>query len=378
MKLATTTLIFCVTALLSLGMVMLYSSSMADPKTHYLQMQFIWCSAGLVGCGVAAAMDYRVLKKLAWPLFALAVVLLIAVLIPHIGHRVNGARRWFQLGGSKMLVQPSELGKVALIIVLAWYGERYQRQMTSWKKGIAIPCAFIGLMLGLIFVEPDRGTTLLMAGVTGMMLLVAGVRWKFAVPPVIAGLVGLGISLLHDPMRTKRIFAWLYLEDYKTGIGYQAYQARLALGAGGWTGLGLGNSREKLGFLPEHNTDFIFSIIGEELGVVATLLVVLAFVVLMICGIYIAYRASDSFGLLLGAGVTFLIGLQAFINIGVVTSALPNKGLPLPFISYGGSNLVVMLTAVGLLLSISRRARVSSAAAESVLEPQGMPSPQAL
>jgi len=377
MKLATTTLIFCVTALLSLGMVMLYSSSMADPKTHYLQMQFIWCSAGLAGCGVAAAMDYRVLKKLAWPLFALAVVLLAAVLMPHIGHRVNGARRWFQLGGTKILVQPSELGKIALIIALAWYGERYQRQMTTWKKGIVVPCAFIGLMLGLIFVEPDRGTTLLMAGVTGMMLLVAGVRWKFAVPQVVLGLVGLGISLLHDPMRTKRIFAWLYLEDYKTGIGYQAYQARLALGTGGWTGLGLGNSREKLGFLPEHNTDFIFSIIGEELGVVATLLVVVAFVVLIICGIYIAYRASDSFGLLLGTGVTFLIGLQAFINIGVVTSALPNKGLPLPFISYGGSNLVVMLTAVGLLLSIARRARVVPSAAGTALEPEGILSPQA-
>ena len=377
MKLATTTLIFCVTALLSLGMVMLYSSSMADPKTHYLQMQFIWCSAGLAGCGVAAGMDYRVLKKLAWPLFALAVLLLVAVLMPHIGHRVNGARRWFQLGGTKILVQPSELGKIALIIALAWYGERYQRQMTTWKKGIVVPCAFIGLMLGLIFVEPDRGTTLLMAGVTGMMLLVAGVRWKFAVPPVVLGLVGLGISLLHDPMRTKRIFAWLYLEDYKTGIGYQAYQARLALGTGGWTGLGLGNSREKLGFLPEHNTDFIFSIIGEELGVVATLLVVVAFVVLVICGIYIAYRASDSFGLLLGAGVTFLIGLQAFINIGVVTSALPNKGLPLPFISYGGSNLVVMLTAVGLLLSIARRARVVPSAAGNALEPEGILSPQA-
>jgi len=177
-------------------------------------------------------------------------------------------------------------------------------------------------------------------------------------------------------MRTKRIFAWLYLEDYKTGIGYQAYQARLALGTGGWTGLGLGNSREKLGFLPEHNTDFIFSIIGEELGVVATLLVVVAFVVLVICGIYIAYRASDSFGLLLGAGVTFLIGLQAFINIGVVTSALPNKGLPLPFISRGGSNLFLLLLCVGLLLSVAYRAADNSRAAPKDSDLEETPMPQ--
>ena len=378
MRLATTLLIFCVVALLSLGMVMLYSSSMADKQgAHYLPMQLIWCSAGLVGCGMAASLDYRMLKKLVWPLYALAVILLMLVLVPHIGHKVNGARRWFQLGGTRVLLQPSELGKIALIIAVAWYGERYQRQMVTWKRGIVFPCLFIGLMLALIFVEPDRGTTLLMAGVTGMMLLVAGVRWTFAVPPVLAGMLGLGISLLHDPMRVRRIFAWLYLENHKADIGYQAYQARLALGTGGWTGLGLGNSREKLGFLPEHNTDFIFSIIGEELGLIATILVVLAFALVIICGIYVAYRSSDSFGMLLGSGITFLIGLQAFINIGVVTSVLPNKGLPLPFISYGGSNLLMMLTSVGLLLSIARRARVSRAVNETSLEPGGIPLPQA-
>ena len=167
-------------------------------------------------------------------------------------------------------------------------------------------------------------------------------------PPVLLGIAGLGVSLWHDPMRMKRIFSWLHLEEHKSGTGYQAYQAMLALGTGGWTGLGLGNGRQKLGFVPEHHTDFIFSIIGEELGLIATLLVIVAFMAMMICGIYIARRARDTFGLLLGSGITLLIGLQAFINIGVVTSALPNKGLPLPFISYGGSNLLVMLTCVGL------------------------------
>ena len=211
-------------------------------------------------------------------------------------------------------------------------------------------------MLGLIFVEPDRGTTILLAAVSGSMLLLAGVQWKFIVPPIVLAAAGLTVSILHDPMRMKRIFSWLDVEANKDGVGYQAYQAKIALGSGGLYGLGLGNGRQKLGFVPEHHTDFIFSIIGEELGLIATLLVIVAFVILVLCGIYIALRASDTFGTLLAAGVTLLIGLQAAINIGVVTSALPNKGLPLPFISYGGSNLLAMLTCVGILFSVARRA----------------------
>jgi cell division protein FtsW len=267
---------------------------------------------------------------------------------------VNGARRWFNLHGVRF--EPSELGKVALIIALAWYGDRYQRRMHTFKWGMAIPIGIIGVVLGLVFVEPDRGTTILLAAVSGAILLLAGVQWKFIVPPVVLAIAGLVVSILHDPMRMKRIFSWLDLEENKDGVGYQAYQAMIALGSGGWGGLGLGNGRQKLGFVPEQHTDFIFSIIGEELGLVTTLLVVLAFVVLAVCGIYIALHARDRFGMLLAAGVTLLISLQAAINIGVVTSALPNKGLPLPFISYGGSNLLAMLGCVGILLGVARQA----------------------
>jgi cell division protein FtsW len=236
---------------------------------------------------------------------------------------------------------------------------------------LLIPAVFVGAVLGLIFVEPDRGTTILLAGVSGILLLVGGVTWKHFLPPVVLGCAGLGFSLWHDPMRIKRILGWMYLEENKSGVGYQAYQAMLALGAGGWSGLGLGNGRQKLGFVPEHHTDFIFSMVGEELGLVATLLIVFAFVAIVLCGIYIAFNSSDNFGMLLGSGITFLIGLQAFINIGVVTSALPNKGLPLPFISYGGSNMLIMLTSVGLLLSISRRARAEAFAGRSRRIPEG-------
>ena len=354
MKVAVTTLAFCVAALLALGLVMLYSSSVTQVGGHYLMMQLIWCAFGFTLCVAATALDYQLLKKIAAPIFILALLLLLLVLVPHIGRKINGARRWFDFHGVRF--QPSEFGKIALIIMLAWYGDRYQRQMPAWKRGVIFPGALIALMLGLVFVEPDRGTTILLAAVSGTMLLIAGVRLKCIVLPVLLGVAGLAVSLLHDPMRLRRIFGWWDLEQHKEGVGYQAYQAMIALGSGGWAGLGLGNGRQKLGFVPEDHTDFIFSIIGEELGLIATLLVVLAFVVIAICGIYIALRARDPFGSLLAAGITFLISLQAAINIGVVTSALPNKGLPLPFISYGGSNLLAMLTCVGLLFSIARQA----------------------
>ena len=159
-------------------------------------------------------------------------------------------------------------------------------------------------------------------------------------------------------MRSERIYSWLHVEETRRDKGLQAYEAMVALGSGGLFGKGLGDGRQKLGFLPEHHTDFIFSIVGEELGLIATLLVAAAFVAIVFSGVHISINAADTFGLLLGTGITFLIGLQAFINIGVVTSALPNKGLPLPFISYGGSNLLMMLACVGLLLSIARQAHV--------------------
>lgn len=336
-------------------MVMLYSSSMAENGSRYLVKQLIWGGIGVLVCILAASLDYRLLRKAAVPLLAFSALLLVMVLIPGIGSKMNGARRWFEFGGVSF--QPSELGKISLIIALAWYGERCQRHMRSWKKGVFIPCLLIGLIVGLIFVEPDRGTAILLSAVSATMLVIAGVRWSYILPPGLLALVGLAVSLWNDPMRAKRIFSWLYLEENKSDVGYQAYQAMVAFGAGGWTGLGLGNGRQKLGFVPEHHTDFIFSIIGEELGVIATLLVVATFIAIILCGALIAFRSSDAFGMLLASGITFLIGFQAFINVGVVTSALPNKGLPLPFISYGGSNLLVMLGCVGLLLSVARRGR---------------------
>jgi cell division protein FtsW len=382
MKVAVTTLAFCVAALLALGLVMLYSSSMTmvDQRTHsevgahYLMLQLVWCAFGFVLCVGATALDYKWLKKAAWPLFIFALVLLMLVLVPlphGITKKINGAHRWLIFPG--MRLQPSELAKLTLIIMLAWYCERSQRQMHTLKRGVVLPGLLIASVLGLVFIEPDRGTTILLAAVSGSMLLVAGVRWKHVLIPAAVGLAGLVVSILHDPMRMRRIFSWWDLEQHKDGVGYQAYQAMIALGSGGWTGLGLGNGRQKLGFVPEHHTDFIFSIVGEELGLIATLLVVAAFVVVAICGIYIALNSRDTFGSLLALGITLLISLQAAINIGVVTSALPNKGLPLPFISYGGSNLLAMFAGVGILFSVARHAPVREKISKPVVETDDNP-----
>jgi cell division protein FtsW len=336
-------------------MVMLYSSSMAQVGAHYLAMQLVWCVLGLAACVVTTMLDYRQLKRIWWVPLGIAVLMLALVLDRHIGAKINGARRWFSFGG--MHFQPSEFAKIALIIALAWYGDHFQRQMPLWKRGILIPGLLIGLTVGLIFKEPDVGNALVLATVSGILLLVSGIRLNYFLPPVLAAVIGVGVFIYYNPMRSDRIHSWLHVEETRRDTGLQAYEAMVALGSGGITGKGLGDGRQKLGFVPEHHTDFILSIIGEELGLVATLLVIAAFVAIVFCGIYIAMNSIDTFGLLLGSGITFLIGLQAFINIGVVTSALPNKGLPLPFISYGGSNLLIMLACVGILLSIARQAR---------------------
>ena len=319
----------------------------------YLLSQLVWLAFGVVGCVAAARIDYRRWKKISPFLLAVSVVLLLLVFAPVVGIGRKGAHRWIGLPGLPHF-QPSELARLSLILFLAAYGEWFQRQMTSLRKGLIIPGLIIALVLGLIFIEPDRGCAILLALVAGSVLIVAGVRLRYLLLPALGLLAALGLSIWRDPMRLRRIMAWLHPQANKEGAGYQAYQAMIALGSGGWSGLGLGNGRQKLGFVPEHHTDFIFSIIGEELGLIATLGVVALFIVLVFCGVYIARRSNDTFGLLLGTGITFMIGLQAFINMGVVTSLLPNKGMPLPFISYGGSNLLLTLIGVGLLLSISR------------------------
>jgi len=362
MKVAVTTLAFCVTSLLALGLVMLYSSSMtlvdnhthAQVGAHMLQMQVVWCALGFLACVVMTALDYELLRRFAWPIFIGVIFMSALVFVPHFGMQVNGAHRWIRLPG--MTFQPSEISKIGLIIILAWYGARTQRKMNTFVKGIIIPGIIMAAVLGLIFIEPDRGTTILLAAVGGTMLVLAGVRWWHLIPVGCAAIGALVYSLAHDGMRSGRISAWLHPEAHMSDKALQAVQAKIAIGSGGLTGLGLGDGRQKLGFLPEIHSDFIFANIGEELGLVATLFVILAFFLIAVCGMYIAYRARDQFGCLLAIGVTTLVSFQAVINIGVVTSLLPNKGLALPFISAGGSSLLAMLIGTGILFSVARHA----------------------
>jgi cell division protein FtsW len=370
MRTAATALVVSVGGLLSLGLVMLFSASMTVNGGSFPVNAAVYVGIGMLAAWVAAWVDYRELKRISWLLFGAAVVLLVFVLVA--GVKIKGGQRWLDLGF--LSIQPSEFAKLAVVIALAHYLERYHRSVQTVRGGLVLPGLMIGLVLFLIFLQPDWGTTLLLAAVGAIMLLVGGVRWLHLVPVGVAGMVGLIAILVQDPVRSKRLLSWLDLEATKTGTGYQTWQSVVAFGSGGWRGMGLGNGLVKHGYLPEHETDFIFPVVGQELGLVFTLGVVLAFVVVLICGCYIAWSARDRFGLLLGTGLTFMIGLQAFINIAVVTNVLPNKGLPLPFISRGGSNLVVMLVCIGLLISVARHTARSGRRQSDPEELDEMPS----
>lgn len=354
--------------LLTIGVVMLFSTSSLQARDRYgdsnylLKRQVVWMAVGAVGCIAAAGLPYPKLRGVCTVALVLSAVLLVMVLIPHVGRKIGGARRWLVFGG--MQVQPSEFAKLVLIVWLAHYLAKEKRRIHLFGRGFVVPMAVTGTFLLFVLAEPDFGSTALMALVAFAMMFVAGVRLVFLVPTVLTGLACFSALIWHSPVRAARLLAFLDLDKYKAGVGYQVWQAVLAFGSGGVSGLGLGNSRQKMFYLPEAHTDFIFPIVGEELGLVGTLTVVVLFMALLVCGIIVAMKAPDLYGQYLGLGITMLIALQALINIGVVTAWLPTKGLALPFISYGGSNLMMNLIAVGILLSIFRHSAAESAAEE--------------
>lgn len=337
-------------ALVSLGLVVMVSSEIGMGWGTEAGRQVIWCGVGLGVATVAALLDYRWLRSLAWPLFGVAVLLLGAVLV--FGEERNGAKRWLELGGG-LSFQPSEFAKLALVVLLARYGEQQQRFMHTWWRGIFVPGCLVGVVLALVFAERDWKTTMLIAAVSGCMLLVAGVRWRYVLPIAAACVAVLGVLLIQNPVRLNRVVSWWDSERADPDVVLQAERAKQAMGNGGIVGTGLGEG-VAYGRVPEVRTDFILALIGEELGLVGTTSVVLAFLTLLLAGTTIAWKAKDTFGLLLSSGLTLLIALQAVINIGVVTSVFPNTGLALPFLSRGGTNLVVTLALVGVLFSVAR------------------------
>jgi cell division protein FtsW len=322
----------------------------------FLSRQILAGGLGIgLAFGIAFLMPYSWLRRLAWVALALAVVMLVVVLLPlpPFCHRANGAQRWFKVLGFQF--QPSDFAKLALLLALARYAAETRWRMRTFSEGVVIPGVMIGAVLGLIFVEPDWGTALMLGSVCAVVLLVAGVRWRFFLPPVVAGLALVACMVAYDPTRFDRVYSYLHVEETRQDTGHQVWQSWIALGSGGATGVGFNRSTQKR-FVPEHHTDFIFAIIGEELGLAGSATVLLLYAVMFCCGCYIAWRAPDPFGAFLATGLTFLIGLQALFNIAVVSGALPNKGLSLPFVSYGGSNLLMLLVCAGVLLRVARAA----------------------
>lgn len=351
-------LFLAVLGLLVIGIVMLFSTSAYARDSHgdvyfFIKRQAIWFGIGLLVCIVAALIDYHFWQRTWWLWFALALVALALCYVPHIGMRLNGSRRW--VGWGPITFQPSELGKLAAIFFLASWFAQYEQPNHKLLLGFVLPLAILSLPAALVLGEVDLGTTALIGTTAFVVMFVAGANPLWLGAASLAALGSLLVVATQISERMGRLSAFLHPQNFKEDAGLQQMQALIAWGSGGIEGLGLGNGRQKMLYLPYAHTDFIFPIIGEELGLRVSLLVVFLFVVIIVCGVMIALHAKDRFGLLLGCGLVSLLALQAAVNIGVTTSLLPNKGLPLPFISYGGSNLVACMFGIGLLLNIYRQ-----------------------
>jgi cell division protein FtsW len=352
-------LVVVILGLTLLGIAMVYSASgikaldALDEPRYFLGWQSLWAALGLVGMLAATRIDYHRYRMLALPLLVGALALLAAVLVPGIGTSVNGAARWLRAG--PVGLQPAEFAKLALILYLAfWLGARRDR---IERGGTVIGFVVItGLVGALVFAEPDLGTAIVIGAIALAMYFVAGARpWMFAALAILSGVLALAGALAH-PERVERLMTFVDPWNDPRGAGYQAIQMLYGLALGGLSGEGLGAGREKFGFLPFPYTDSIFAILGDELGLIGTLVVIMLFLVLAYRGVRIALRAPDASGALLATGITTWLVFQAWVNMAVVASLIPMTGITLPFISYGGSSLCVGLIAVGILLNVGRQA----------------------
>lgn len=347
-----------ISILICVGMVMIYSSSGVyalhelGSATYFLHRHLLFLVIGALLAFWAMVIDYRKLRGLAKPMIAFSLVMLVLVLIPHIGKASFGARRWFSLG--HLNFQPSEFAKLAILVYVADYLARKENKIANFWQGFMPVMVVTGMICVLILKQPDLGTTLLIATISLIMIFVSGARLKHLGVLILLALPLLVYLVVKVPYRFKRIVAFLDPWQDSQGIGFQLTQSQIALGSGGIFGVGLGKSMQKLFYLPAAHTDFILSIIGEELGVIGTLSIVFLFFMFIWQGARIAKRTVEPFGHYLALGIVAMIGLQAVVNIGVSIGAFPTKGLPLPFISYGGSALIFNMVAVGLLLNISR------------------------
>ena len=354
-------IVICLTFL---GLVILFSASQAmhDDPTVLLRKQLIWLAIATL-CGACAMLiNLDALRPYSYILAGGSILLLFAVLIPGVGVTVNGAQRWIDLG--PMRLQVSEIGKLGLLFSLAHYLATNRRMLDDFIRGFMTPIFILTVICVLIILEPDFGTAFLCGAVGGTMLFLAGVRLRFLIPAAVLALIVFSIAIYNDPVRLSRITSFLDVEGNRSDSSYQLWQGILAFVAGGFDGVGLGAGRQQMSFLPEAHTDFIFAIVGEELGFVFTTGVVILFMTLFFVGVMQLKRAPDLYQYLLVVGALLLVTYQALINIGVVTGCLPTKGMSLPFISYGGSNLVLMFTLTGIILNGFRSWRMPTIASQ--------------
>lgn len=352
-----TTLLLLTVALTCIGVVMVYSSSsiMAAQRFndgfYFLKRQL---ASTLIGFGLMAGatyFNYQNWRKLAVLTLLGSIVLLAMLFIPGLGVRVGGALRWLRFPG--LTLQPAELVKLGLVLYLAHSLTRKKEKVRSLTKGYLPYMIVLAVLLGLLLKQPDLGSAMIIAGVALSMLIVAGVRWYYIATTVLASLPVLYFLIMQVDYRRRRIMAFLDPWEDPFDTGFQIIQSLVAFGKGGVLGQGLGIGEQKLFYLPEAHTDFIFAVIGEELGLIGVLVVAALFLLLVLCGIRIALQCREPFGRNLAFGLSLLLGLEAFVNLAVCMGLLPTKGLALPFISFGGTSLVVCLIAVGILLNIS-------------------------
>ncbi|HXX73534.1 MAG TPA: putative lipid II flippase FtsW [Nitrospiraceae bacterium] len=352
------TLLMVTVTLALIGLVMVFSASaiVAGNRFHdsgfFLKRQVAWLAFGFLLLHLTSRIDYTLWKKLSVPILGCMVVLLVMVLVPSLGVAAKGARRWLRAG--LISIQPAELAKLVGVIYLAAYLTKKEGKIKFFQSGLLPALMVIGVLSGLILLEPDLGTVVVIGFVTVGLCFLAGAKISHLLGLALCAIPVVLVLVLGSGYRRQRLMTFLAPWKDASDTGFQITQSFLAFGSGGPFGVGLGEGKQKLFFLPEAHTDFVLALIGEELGLAGTATVILLFAVFVWRGFQIAARARAPFGRYLGMGITLLIGMQALVNAAVVTGLLPTKGLTLPFVSYGGSSLVVSLLGVGVLLSISR------------------------
>ncbi len=345
-----------VTLLVAFGVLMTYSSSVRYAEDvfgnsfHFFYKEFIWIVIGTISAIITYKIHYQFIQKMSAWILLVSIILLVLVFVPGIGHKANNAYRWIKFAG--FTFQPSEFAKLAIVIFIADRLAKNRRHVSKFIKGVLVPLAVIAIPLVLMLAEPDLGTPIVITLTVFVLFYVAGTKLWHLVILVISGIAATVPLIITSSYRMKRLFAFLNPDTDIANSGYQIYQSLIAIGSGQIDGVGLGKSIQKLRYLPEAHTDFVFAIVGEELGFKGAGGLVLLFIIFLIIAFKMTADIKDMFGHLVATGIITLLSLQVIINIGVVTACLPTKGIALPFISYGGSSMLFSLTACGLLLNI--------------------------